>query len=71
MLRVGIIGGEVQVLQRDLNALGAEPRLVEDGHYGPATAAAVAEQQRRWGYIAHGVADSAFQTRTLRELLKR
>ena len=70
-MKIGLKAGEVQQLQRDLNALGAEPPLVEDGHFGPATERAVRDQQIRWGYTAHGAADSVFLIRALRELLKQ
>ena len=46
-------------LQRSLNALGADPRLAEDGVYGRLTVAAVAQFQQQNGLSASGVADAA------------
>ena len=46
-------------LQRSLNALGADPRLAEDGVYGRLTVAAVTQFQQQNGLSASGVADAA------------
>ena len=46
-------------LQRSLNALGADPRLAEDGVYGRLTVAAVAQFQQQNSLSASGVADAA------------
>ena len=46
-------------LQRSLNALGADPRLAEDGVYGRLTMAAVAQFQQQNSLSASGVADAA------------
>jgi peptidoglycan hydrolase-like protein with peptidoglycan-binding domain len=46
-------------LQRSLNALGADPRLAEDGVYGRLTVAAVQQFQQQNGLSASGVADAA------------
>lgn len=43
-------------LQQSLNALGIEPRLVEDGDIGPKTIAGVREYQRTAGLKVDGVA---------------
>ena len=69
VMKFGEIGGEVQMLQRDLNRLFGMD-LVDDGVFGPLTEAAVVEAQKRWGYIQSGQPDAAFLTRLLRELLK-
>jgi peptidoglycan hydrolase-like protein with peptidoglycan-binding domain len=50
---------DVTWLQRSLNALGADPRLAEDGVYGRLTVAAVAQFQQQNGLSASGVADAA------------
>jgi putative chitinase len=47
---------EVRSLQQDLNALGASPRLKEDGRYGPRTRDAVKEFQVAAGIVADGIA---------------
>jgi len=49
---------DVTWLQRSLNALGADPRLAEDGVYGRLTVAAVAQFQQQNGLSASGVADA-------------
>jgi peptidoglycan hydrolase-like protein with peptidoglycan-binding domain len=41
-------------LQNDLNKVGAEPRLVVDGIYGPATKKAVADFQSAHGLVIDG-----------------
>ena len=46
-------------LQRSLNALGADPRLAEDGLNGPLTVAAVLQFQQPNGLSASGFADAA------------
>lgn len=46
----------VKWLQEALNDLGAEPRLVVDGRYGPATSQAVKGFQAAAGIVADGVA---------------
>jgi hypothetical protein len=45
---------QTKSLQADLNKLGASPRLVEDGIYGPATKAAVAKFQSEHGLTVDG-----------------
>jgi len=50
---------DVTWLQRSLNALGADPRLAEDGVYGRLTMAAVAQFQQQNSLSASGVADAA------------
>ena len=50
---------DVTWLQRSLNALGADPRLAEDGVYGRLTVAAVAQFQQQNSLSASGVADAA------------
>ena len=50
---------DVTWLQRSLNALGADPRLAEDGVYGRLTVAAVQQFQQQNGLSASGVADAA------------
>ena len=57
---VTIIGAEsVQWIQKTLNALGASPRLVEDGAMGPKTRAALAAFQKSKGLAATGEANEA------------
>ena len=50
---------DVTWLQRSLNALGADPRLAEDGVYGRLTVAAVAQFQQQNSLSASGGADAA------------
>jgi putative chitinase len=47
---------DTQELQLNLNALGADPRLVVDGLYGPATTEAVREFQVAAGVVVDGIA---------------
>jgi putative chitinase len=47
---------EVRWLQDALNDLGADPKLVVDGRYGPATRLAVKEFQAAEGIVADGIA---------------
>ncbi|WP_051604019.1 peptidoglycan-binding protein [Methylobacter tundripaludum] len=47
---------DVKQLQKDLNALGADPQLTEDGRYGPNTEQAVREFQAAAGVKADGIA---------------
>jgi putative chitinase len=47
---------EVRWLQEALNDLGAEPRLVIDGRYGPATRRAVRAFQEAAGIVVDGIA---------------
>ncbi len=55
VLRRGSRGPAVLALQQALNAQGAEPQLVEDGDYGPATEKAVLDLQVALGNVAvHG-----------------
>lgn len=56
MLKIGSTGLAVRKLQRRLNADGANPRLVEDGDFGPATQAAVIAAQKRHGLLVDGFA---------------
>lgn len=56
MLRLGSTGIAVRRLQQQLNARGARPPLVEDGDFGPVTAAAVCAFQQRVGLVVDGVA---------------
>jgi hypothetical protein len=46
----------VMLLQKRLNELGADPRLLVDGHFGERTEKAVAAFQQRAGLVADGVA---------------
>jgi putative chitinase len=47
---------EVKSLQRDLNTLGADPKLEVDGRYGPRTRNAVKDFQASVGIVADGIA---------------
>lgn len=47
---------DVKRLQEALNDLGADPKLVVDGRYGPATRRAVKEFQAAAGIVADGIA---------------
>jgi putative chitinase len=47
---------KVRWLQRALNDLGAEPKLVVDGRYGPATRKAVRDFQTAAGIVVDGIA---------------
>jgi hypothetical protein len=49
---------EVLFAQKDLNILGAEPPVPEDGRMGPETARAIAELQRHFGQPVTGKLDS-------------
>ena len=53
---LGSANDDVRSLQADLNTLGANPQLKEDGIPGPATTAAVQTFQRMAGLTADGVA---------------
>ncbi|MCW2904943.1 MAG: N-acetylmuramoyl-L-alanine amidase family 2 [Streptosporangiaceae bacterium] len=57
LMRLGWHDSEgVKAVQKRLNALGAKPRLAEDGDFGPATEAAVrAYQKRTKGLAVDGV----------------
>jgi len=54
-LRKGAFGPAVKTLQLMLNALGATPRLIVDGGFGPATKTAVIAFQRREGLAPDGI----------------
>jgi peptidoglycan hydrolase-like protein with peptidoglycan-binding domain len=54
-LSSGSRGAEVVAVQRDLNRLGASPRLVEDGDFGPATDRAVRAFQASAGLSVDGI----------------
>jgi putative chitinase len=54
--QAGEAGDDVKELQHALNDLGADPKLVVDGHYGPATRQAVKNFQTAAGLTADGVA---------------
>lgn len=54
MLKLGDTGGDVRALQILLQGDGANVRV--DGWYGPATAAAVREAQRKHGLVVDGIA---------------
>jgi putative chitinase len=54
-LRLDMIGGEVERLQRRLRELGFNPGEI-DGRFGPATEAAVLAFQRAEGLLADGIA---------------
>lgn len=57
MLKLGATGEDVRTLQRLINetpALGL--RLTLDGHYGPATQAAVRAAQQHYGLVIDGIA---------------
>ena len=49
---------EILFAQKDLNVLGAEPPVPEDGRPGPAMARALAELQRRFGQPTTGRLDA-------------
>jgi putative chitinase len=53
---VGIPDDDVRSLQRDLNTLGANPKLDVDGRYGPNTRAGVKNFQAAAGIKADGIA---------------
>lgn len=53
----------VKWLQEALNDLGADPRLVVDGRYGPATRRAVKEFQAAVGIVADGIAGPVTEAR--------
>ena len=53
---LGSANDDVGLLQADLNTLGANPRLEEDGIAGPATTAAVKAFQAAAGLTADGIA---------------
>lgn len=55
-LRRGDRGDEVQGLQQRLNHHGAEPKLAEDGRFGPKTERAVKSFQKAQGIPPNGVA---------------
>jgi len=57
LLKPGTQGEPVKALQTKLKQLGFE--LESDGHYGPATRAAVEDLQAIFGYDADGVAGEA------------
>ena len=50
-------------LQEALNDLGADPRLVVDGRYGPAPRRAVKECQAAVGIVADGIAGPVTEAR--------
>lgn len=53
--------GKVKKLQKALNDLGADPQLVVDGRYGPATQQAVKSFQAAAGIVVDGVAGPVTQ----------
>ncbi|MCL2572546.1 MAG: peptidoglycan-binding protein [Defluviitaleaceae bacterium] len=55
ILRRGMQGSSVRLVQERLNILGADPRLTEDGIFGPMTEAAVMAFQRQRGLNVDGV----------------
>jgi len=54
--QAGYEDGKVKWLQEALNDLGADPKLVADGRYGPATQKAVKDFQKSVGILADGIA---------------
>lgn len=56
LLNIGDTGLAVRQLQQLLNAAGANPRLVVDGDFGPATLRAVLAAQARFGLVVDGIA---------------
>jgi Putative peptidoglycan binding domain len=56
---VGSSGPDVVSIQNALNAAGANPRLVPDGNFGPATEAAVRQFQTAHGLTSDGVVGPA------------
>ena len=54
-IQKGDTGSEVKALQTDLNTLGAKPKLVVDGDFGPATEAAVKAFQKAHKLEVDGV----------------
>lgn len=61
LLRIGSIGPSVSALQQALHTAGAD--IIIDGHYGPATEAAVRTYQRQQGLVADGIAGSKTRAR--------
>jgi len=55
LLRNGSRGENVRTMQRMLNNLGAQPRLAEDGIFGPLTENAVRTFQRKFELNADGI----------------
>jgi hypothetical protein len=57
---IAVLSAPIEVLyaQRDLNVLGAEPALPEDGRMGSETAHAIAAFQQRFGQEASGRLDA-------------
>jgi len=55
LYREGVSPAGVVDLQQDLNRLGADPQLAEDGIYGPNTAAAVRDFQESAGVTVDGI----------------
>ena len=51
-------GPSIRQVQERLNVLGANPRLVEDGVFGPRTAAAVRAFQQQRGLNPDGIVDT-------------
>ena len=58
ILREGMTGPSIRQVQERLNVLGANPRLSEDGIFGPRTAAAVRAFQQQRGLNANGIVDT-------------
>lgn len=55
ILRRGMQGPDIRQVQEQLNILGADPRLAEDGIFGPLTEAAVMAFQQQRGLNVDGV----------------
>ncbi|MFV0662759.1 N-acetylmuramidase domain-containing protein [Denitromonas sp.] len=55
-LKIGNTGLAVRRLQQQLNAAGARPTLIDDGHFGLKTQDAVRAAQRRLGLVVDGIA---------------
>lgn len=57
---IAVLTSPIEVLfaQRDMNILGAEPPVPEDGHMGPETRKAIANLQERFGQEPSGRLDA-------------